>query len=96
MLAYKVNGRIDDSGKLIVTEPIQMNPGEVEVIVLQTVAAPESETAPTSEANINTFDNQQRSRVKSLKELLGNAPPLPPDFDAELAKWEYLKEKHNL
>ncbi|NER96512.1 MAG: hypothetical protein F6J86_22140 [Symploca sp. SIO1B1] len=35
-------------------------------------------------------------KVQALKDLLENAPTTPPDFDPEQAKWEYLKEKHNL
>jgi hypothetical protein len=40
MQAYKVKGRIDESGRLILDNTIELQPGEVEVIVLQ----------PTSEA----------------------------------------------
>ncbi|WP_375505150.1 hypothetical protein [uncultured Nostoc sp.] len=31
-----------------------------------------------------------------LKCLFENAPPTPPDFDPDQARWEALKEKHNL
>ena len=34
MQAYKLKGTIDRSGQLIIIEPIEMPPGEVEVIVL--------------------------------------------------------------
>jgi hypothetical protein len=39
---------------------------------------------------------KRKSKVKSLSELLENAPPVPPDFDPDEARWEALKEKHNL
>jgi hypothetical protein len=39
---------------------------------------------------------KNKSQVKSLRELLENAPPVPPDFDPDEARWEALKEKHNL
>jgi hypothetical protein len=35
-------------------------------------------------------------RTKAFRDLLENAPPVPADFDAAQAKWEYLKEKYNL
>lgn len=35
MQAYKLKGKIDDSGNLIITQPTKLTPGEVEVIVLK-------------------------------------------------------------
>jgi hypothetical protein len=34
--------------------------------------------------------------IPGLKQWLEQSPPVPPDFDPEQAKWDYLKEKHNL
>ena len=92
MQAYKLKAKIDNSGNLVINEPINMPPGEVEVIVLQPVAAPENLTATQPQ----TPKHQHLPAVKSLTELLATAPPVPPDFDPDVAKWEYLKEKHNL
>ncbi len=35
MQAYKLKGKVDRDGKLIITEPTNLTPGDVEVIVLQ-------------------------------------------------------------
>ncbi|NJR67149.1 MAG: hypothetical protein HC772_20465 [Leptolyngbyaceae cyanobacterium CRU_2_3] len=35
MQAYKLKGTIDQSGQLIITQPIDLSPGEVEIIVLR-------------------------------------------------------------
>ncbi|WP_449416917.1 hypothetical protein [Phormidium nigroviride] len=37
MQAYKLKGTIDSAGNLIVAEPVNMSPGDVEIILLQTV-----------------------------------------------------------
>jgi hypothetical protein len=86
MQAYKLNATIDESGNLVLDEPLDITPGKVEIIILQPTVT-------------NTDPKQSKKReykVQALKELLENAPPTPPDFDPEQAKWEYLKEKHNL
>lgn len=92
MQAYKIKGKVDDAGNLVITEPIKLPSGDVEVIVLQTVEIPtidsESESQPETP--------KRKSRVKAFQGLFENAPSVPPDFDPDQAKWEYLKEKHNL
>ncbi len=35
MQAYKLQGKVNRDGKLIITEPANLTPGDVEVIVLQ-------------------------------------------------------------
>jgi hypothetical protein len=35
MQAYKLRGKIDATGNLVVVEPLNMPPGDVEIIVLQ-------------------------------------------------------------
>ena len=35
MQAYKLKGKVDRDGKLVITEPTNLTPGDVEVIVLQ-------------------------------------------------------------
>jgi hypothetical protein len=93
MQAYKLKGKIDDAGNLVITEPVKMLPGDVEVIVLQVVESANS-TVPETESQQEK--PKRKSQVKSLRELLENAPPIPPDFDPEQARWEGLKEKYDL
>jgi hypothetical protein len=94
MQAYKLKGTIDTAGNLVIAQPVKMPPGEVEVIVLQVVETVASSTATDSESQPEVL--KRKSKVKSLSELLENAPPVPPDFDPDEARWEALKEKHNL
>ncbi len=94
MQAYKLKGIIDTAGNLVITEPVKMPPGDVEVIVLQVVETVASSTVTDSEPQPEV--PKRKSKVKSLRELLENAPPVPPDFDPDEARWEALKEKHNL
>jgi hypothetical protein len=94
MQAYKLKGIIDTAGNLVITEPVKMPPGDVEVIVLQVVETVASSIVTDSESQPEVL--KRKSKVKSLTELLENAPPLPPDFDPDEARWEALKEKHNL
>lgn len=96
MQAYKLKGTIDPSGHLIIDEPINLSPGEVEVIILQPVTQAEESKVPTATSATEVSKRRLRARVKSLKELLENAPPVPPDFDPEQARWEALKEKYEL
>ena len=94
MQAYKLKGKIDAAGNLIITEPIKMPPGDVEVIILQAIetVANSTVTEPESQPEVP----KRKSRVKAFEGLFENAPPTPPDFNPDQAKWEYLKEKHNL
>ncbi|ACK74119.1 conserved hypothetical protein (plasmid) [Gloeothece citriformis PCC 7424] len=96
MPAYKRHAKIDSFGQLIITEPINLPPGEVEVIILQPVTI---KIDSPSEATVSPHEippKKLKSGVKSLKELLENAPPIPPDFDPSQARWEALKEKYDL
>ena len=55
MQAYKVKGRIDESGHLIINEPIKLPPGDVEIIVLQEVSITEAIVTPnTSDCPVTT------------------------------------------
>ena len=96
MQAYKLKGTIDRSGHLIITEPIGMPPGEVEVIVLQSVSTVDNPTANATESQPKTSKKKFQSKLKAFQGLFENAPPVPPDFDPDQARWEALKEKHNL
>jgi len=87
MQAYKLNATIDESGHLVIDEPLNIAPGEVEVIILQ-------QTLTTTDTPKQI--KKREYKVQALKDLLENAPPTPPDFDPDEARWEALKEKHNL
>jgi hypothetical protein len=64
----------------------------------------ESHRSSSIEANIPSERASLAQKTKRvvecdipiLKEWLEKTEPAPPDFDADQAKWEYLKEKHNL
>ncbi|WP_416233601.1 hypothetical protein [Cronbergia sp. UHCC 0137] len=94
MQAYKLKGKIDPSGNLLITEPVNLPPGNVEVIVWQATDTLDNTTSPTSEPAPAT--PKRKSRIKAFQSLFENAPPVPANFDPDQAKWEYLKEKHNL
>lgn len=89
MQAYKTKGTIDRAGNLILAEPLNIPPGEVEIILLRSVTE-------NPEPNESTQPKKPTSKLKSLRDLLENAPPVPPDFDADEARWQALKEKYDL
>lgn len=95
MQAYKLKGKVDDAGNLAITESVKMPPGDVEIIVLQTGAI-NNATEAKLEVEAEILKKKVEYRTKAFRDLLENAPPVPSDFDSEQAKWEYLKEKHNL
>lgn len=94
MQAYKLKGKIDSSGNLVITEPLNLPPGDVEIVLWQATETLDNTTTPASEPALET--PKRKSRIKAFQSFFENSPPVPPDFDPEQAKWEYLKEKHNL
>lgn len=94
MQAYKLKGTIDESGHLIITEPIKVPAGEVEVIILQSSST--ADNSISSEEPQTAIPKKRKTIVKAFQDLFENTEPTPPDFDPDQAKWEYLKEKHNL
>ena len=96
MQAYKLKGKIDAAGNLVIAEPIKMPPGDVEVIVLQAVEAVASSTVPETESQPAKPKRKVQCSIPIFKEWFENTEPTPPDFDPEQARWEALKEKHNL
>ncbi|MEH1803090.1 MULTISPECIES: hypothetical protein [unclassified Nostoc] len=94
MQAYKLNATIDESGHLIIDEPLNIAPGKVKVIILQPVSSLETSTETPTESQPEK--PRRKSKVKAFEGLFENVPPTPPDFDPDQARWEYLKEKHNL
>ncbi len=95
MQAYKAKGKIDATGNLIVEESIQIPPGNVEVIILQVANEVNNSTETATESQVET-PKKREYKIQALKHLLENAPPTSPDFDPDEARWEALKEKHNL
>lgn len=94
MQAYKIKGKVDDAGNLTITESVKMPPGYVEVIVLQTVETVNNTKMPETEPQAET--PKRPTKIKALQQWFDKTQPAPPDFDPDQAKWEYLKEKHNL
>lgn len=94
MQAYKLNAKIDESGHLIIDEPLNIAPGEVEIIILQPIASEKTSTEASTEPQ--TDKPRRKSKVKAFAGLFENASPVSSDFDADAARWEALKEKHNL
>jgi hypothetical protein len=83
MQAHKLKGKIDRSGKLIITEPTNLDPGDVEVIILQSAM---TENKPANNELLETqnqlfwqgesieslIDTQQTPVVEDIKILVGN------------------------
>jgi len=93
MQAYKVKGKIDETGHLIVSEPIELHPGEVEVILLQT---PTDSARNPESVEFDEEHLRRGSLIQAFQGLFEKAPPVAADIDADQAKWEYLREKYNL
>ncbi len=94
MQAYKAKGKIDYKGNLVVSEPIQIPPGNVEVIILQVADEVKNSTETVTESQAET--SRRPTKIKALQGWFEKTKPAPPDFDADEARWEALKEKHNL
>jgi hypothetical protein len=94
MQAYKLKGKIDAAGNLVIAEPVKMPPGDVEVIVLHADETLDRSTVISNNSQLQT--PKRKSRVKAFEGLFENAPPVSPDFDPDEARWEALTEKHNL
>jgi hypothetical protein len=92
--AYKLKGKIDAAGNLMIAEPIKLPPGDVEVIVLP---ASETVTSPTATATEPQPEKSKRkTKIKAFQSWFEETQPASPDFDTEQARWEALKEKYNL
>lgn len=94
MQAYKLNATVDESGHLIIDEPLNIAPGEVEIIILQ--LNPSVENTIETQPQLGKPKRVVECSIPILKEWLESTEPTPSDFDPEQAKWESLKEKHNL
>lgn len=95
MQAYKHKAIVNESGELVFNEPINIAPGEVEVIILQSKQI-DSSTVNQSPSQLEKPKRIVECSIPVLKEWFEKTEPAPPAFDPDQAKWEYLKEKHNL
>ncbi|MBE9095049.1 hypothetical protein [Tychonema sp. LEGE 07203] len=96
MQAYKLRGKIDATGNLVVLEAVNMPPGDVEIIVWPVADAVVSSPELVVESQEANPKRKVKTKIKALQAWFENTQPVPPDFDAEEARWEALKEKHNL
>lgn len=78
--AYKFKGTIDSTGKLVINEAVKIPPGEVEVIILQTIDTVDNSTVTETDSQPEV--PKRKSKVKAFEGLFENAPPIPPDFDS--------------
>lgn len=88
MKAHKLSGRVNHNGQLVITEAVDLPPGEVEIIVLQKAAEPNSE--PFSSPRVRP------TRIQFLREWFAKTEPVPSDFEANEARWQALKERYDL
>ncbi|WP_204104694.1 MULTISPECIES: hypothetical protein [Spirulina sp. CCY15215] len=102
MQALKLEGAIDESGHLIVSEPVNLNPGKVEIIILQSFATSEKTTMEKTTMQTRELDREMqsetpsRTKIKTFKDLFTDTNPVSMNLDYDRARWEYLQEKHNL
>ncbi|MGB3761231.1 MAG: hypothetical protein WBA07_33465 [Rivularia sp. (in: cyanobacteria)] len=94
MQAYKAKGKVDATGNLVVEESIEIPPGNVEVIILQVADEVQNSTETANESEVET--TKRPTKIKALQGWFEKTKPAPADFDADEARWEALKEKHNL
>ena len=94
MQAYKVKGKIDATGNLVFEESIQIPPGNVEVIILQVADEVNNSTQTPTELQAET--PERPTKIKAFQRWFEKTKPASLDFDPDDARWEALKEKHNL
>ncbi len=101
MQAFKLKGEIDEAGRLIVSEPVDLIAGKVEVIILS-FAEPDAEEnrsiEPTAEPTSGLIKTlPETSSFESFMDwFTEGVTPVSPEFDADDAKWQYLKGKNHL
>lgn len=97
MQAYKLKGKIDAAGHLNLSESIELPAGDVEVIILQEV---NTETEPVNLKPDALGEKQETPtfpyKTNIFTDLLSTVQPVSPDFDVDEARWEALREKHQL
>ncbi len=96
MQVYKLKGKIDATGNLVALEPVDMPPRDVEIIILPVADAVVSSPQLVIQSEEANPKRKVTTKIKALQAWFENTQPVTPDFDAEEARWEALKEKHNL
>ncbi|MEG4283685.1 hypothetical protein QUB68_11195 [Microcoleus sp. A006_D1] len=96
MQAYKLRGKIDEAGNLVVLESLDMPAGDVEIIIWPVADAVVSSPQLVIQSEEANPKRKVTTKIKALQAWFENTQSVPPDFDAEEARWEALKEKHNL
>ncbi|HEY9848164.1 MAG TPA: hypothetical protein V6D28_01795 [Leptolyngbyaceae cyanobacterium] len=95
MQAYKAKAKIDQSGHLILTEPTNLPPGNVEVIILQEVKnGADYENQEGEPSEIKTKSIPERYKTNIFTDWLAKAKPVPSDFDPEQVRLEALEDKY--
>ncbi len=61
MQAYKLKGKIDQSGNLLITEPLNLPPGNVEIVVWAATDTLDHTTTPTTEPAPEAPKRKRRS-----------------------------------
>jgi hypothetical protein len=102
MQALKLNGKIDSAGKLIVSELVDLAPGDVEIIVLQSTQSQIEEVGASNysfseqELSPDSATGSEGYKIKALADWFANLPSEIVQIDDDDARWQALKEKHNL
>jgi hypothetical protein len=91
MQAYKLKGKIDITGKLILDEHIKITPGEVEVIILKSETKIENKSADSEQSL-----NNRPSKVKAFQSWFAKTEAELLDVDLEDSKWQHFQEKYKL
>lgn len=95
MQAYKIKGKIDSSGHLAIASPIDLEPGDVEVIILKDVEKVAEASHPQSDPPAEQPDTpKSRYATNIFTDWLAKTKPAPPDFDPDQARLEALEEKY--
>ncbi|MEC4893319.1 MAG: hypothetical protein SAL07_02195 [Oscillatoria sp. PMC 1051.18] len=96
MKAAKIQAKIDTNGHLIASEPVNLPPGEVEVIILEKTERNAEIEQVDKDSSSESSQRRIPSRTKIFQEWFANSKPVSSNFDPEQAKWEALKEKYDL
>ncbi len=90
--AYKLQGKIDQTGHLVLMEIPSLPAGDVEVIILHS----DSQSQPLEPIITPSKTAASKTEVKVFQDLFKHTEPVPTDFDPEQARWEALQEKYDL
>lgn len=85
--SYRVQGKINELGDLILDQPVDLDAGDVDIIIVPRLRAFAQNRLHQASIDCD---------IPALKDWLEDSAAVPDDFDSDGAKWQYLKEKHNL